>query len=155
MAREISKAITNPVLNLANIATKVTEEENFDLQVSTATQDEIGSLTSSFNHLINRVKHLLEEQTANTANLRAILDNLADGLLVSGTDGEIINYNPAITRIFGLGDVDIKGLYCQEFIPEVLELVNQTRENPTVIFTTEIQPSDKQFIKASVTDQEL
>ena len=151
LAREISKAITHPVLNLANIATKVTEEENFDLQVSTATQDEIGSLTSSFNHLINRVKQLLEEQTANTANLRAILDNLADGLLVSDTDGEIINYNPAITRIFGLGDVDIKGLYCQEFIPEVLEILNQTRENPKAIFTKEIQPNDKQFIKASVT----
>ena len=151
LAREISKAITHPVLNLAKIATKVTEAENFDLQVSITTEDEIGCLTSSFNHLINRVKQLLEEQTANTANLRAILDNLADGLLVSGTDGEIINYNPAITRIFGLGDVDIKGLYCQEFIPEVLELVNQTRENPKVIFTKEIQPSDKQFIKASVT----
>ncbi|MEO1186682.1 MAG: PAS domain-containing sensor histidine kinase, partial [Cyanobacteria bacterium J06636_27] len=63
----------------------------------------------------------------------------------------IINYNPAMTRIFGLGDVDIKGLYCQEFIPEVLELVNRTQENSNAVLTKEIQPNEKQFVKASVT----
>lgn len=151
LARKISQTIIHPVFSLANLAKKVTEEENFDLQAPITTEDEIGSLTSSFNHLINRVKQLLEEQTANTANLRAIIDNLADGLLVSDTDGQIINYNPAITRMFGLGDVDIKGIYTQEFIPELTELLNQTKHNPTAIFTKEIQPSDKQFIKASVT----
>ena len=153
LARKISKAISSPILELNKVAKKVTDSENFDLQVPVTTEDEVGSLASSFNHLINRVKQLLEEQTANTAHLRAIIDNLADGLLVSDTDGKIINYNPAITKMFGLGneDIDIKGLYCQEFIPEVVELVNKTQENPTAVFTTEIQPSHKQFVKASVT----
>ncbi len=151
LARKISNAISFPILELNNVAKKVTDSENFDLQVPVTTEDEVGSLASSFNHLINRVKQLLEEQTANTAHLRAIIDNLADGLLVSDTDGKIINYNPAITRMFGLGDVDIEGLYCQEFIPEVVELVNKTQENPTAVLTTEIQPNDNQFVKASVT----
>ncbi len=153
LARKISKAISYPILELNKVAKKVTEEENFDLQVPVTTKDEVGSLASSFNHLINRVKQLLEEQTANTAHLRAIIDNLADGLLVSDTDGKIINYNPAITKMFGLGDedIDIKGLYCQEFIPEVVELVNKTQENPTAVFTTEIQASHQKFVKASVT----
>ncbi len=151
LARQISWTISSPILELDSVAKKVTELENFDLQVSPITEDEIGSLTFSFNHLINRVKLLLDEQTANTANLRAIIDNLADGLLVSDTDGKILNCNPAITRMFGLGDVDIKGLYCQEFIPEVLELVNQTQPNPTAVFTKELKINDKQFLKASVT----
>ena len=151
LGKYISRAISSPILELNKIAKKVTKDENFDLQVPVMTKDEIGSLTYSFNHLINRVKLLLEEQTANTAHLRAIIDNLADGLLVSDIDGEIINYNPAITRMFGLGDIDIKGLSCQEFIPEVIELVNQTHQNPNEVFTTEIQPNYNQFFKASVT----
>ncbi|MEL6460132.1 MAG: response regulator [Cyanobacteria bacterium J06621_15] len=151
LVRQISKAISNPILELTNIAKQITEEENFDLQVPIKTRDEIATLANSFNHLVNRVKQLLEQQTANTAHLRAIIDNLADGLLVSNGDGQITNYNPAVTKMFGLGDVDIRGIYCQEFIPEIIELLKQTRENPTAIFTKEIQPSDKQFIKASVT----
>ena len=153
LARQISRTITSPILELNSVAKQVTESENFDLQVSVITEDEIGSLSSSFNHLINRVKQLIEEQTANTAHLRAVIDTLADGLLVSDTDGKIINYNPAIFRMIGLGleDIDITGINCQEFIPEVIELVTKTQEKPTAIFTKEIQPSDKQFIKASVT----
>ena len=151
LAKQISRAIAYPIIELTNIAQKVTEEENFDLLVPVTTKDEIGSLAYSFKHLINRVKQLLEEQTTNAANLRAIIDNLADGLLVSDINGKIINYNPAITRMFGLGDVDIKGLYCQEFIPEVMELVNKIHQNPTAVFTTELNTNEKQIAKASVT----
>ena len=151
LAIKISKAISYPILELNKVAKKVTDSENFDLQVPVTTEDEVGSLASSFNNLINRVKQLLQEQTDNTAHLRAIIDNLADGLLVSDTDGKIINYNPAVARMFALGDEDIEGLYCQEFIPEIVELLNQTQENPTAVFTTEIQPNDNQFMKATVT----
>ncbi len=150
LARQISRAISSPILELNNVAKKVTESENFDLQVPVTTEDEVGSLASSFNHLINRVKQLLEEQTANAAHLRAIIDNLADGLLVSDNNGKIINYNPAMTRMFGLGDVDINGISCQDFLPEVIELVNKTQKNPTAVFTTELI-NDKQFFKATVT----
>ncbi|MEO0686391.1 MAG: histidine kinase dimerization/phospho-acceptor domain-containing protein, partial [Cyanobacteria bacterium J06649_11] len=151
LGQKISKAISSPILELNKFSKQVTESGDFDLKASITTEDEIGSLTLSFNHLISRVKQLLEEQQANTANLKAIIDNLADGLLVSDKDGKIINYNPTITNMFGLGNVDIKGLYCREFIPELTELLSQTWENPTAIFTKEIQPNDNQFIKASVT----
>ncbi|MBV6624612.1 MAG: response regulator [Rivularia sp. (in: Bacteria)] len=151
LARCISKAISYPILELDKLTKTITEEENFDLRVPVSTEDEVGSLASSFNHLIFRVKQLLDEQTANTAHLRAIIDNLVDGLLVSDIYGNIVNYNPAVTRMFGLGDVDIRGIDCQEFIPEIIGLVNQTQQNPTAIFTAEIQPNDKQFFKVSIT----
>jgi len=151
LARQLSWAISSPIIELTQVAKQVTQSENFDLQVPITTQDEIGILAFSFNHLINRVKQLLKEQAANTAHLNAIIDNLADGLLVSDINGKIINYNPAITKMFGLRDVDIKGIYFQEFIPEVVELVNNTQQNPTAVFTKEFQLNEKQIVKASVT----
>ncbi|MEO0683886.1 MAG: hybrid sensor histidine kinase/response regulator, partial [Cyanobacteria bacterium J06649_11] len=51
----------------------------------------------------------------------------------------------------GLGDVDIKGLNCREFLPEVTDLVTKTQQNPTAIFTTELQSSTNTFTKASIT----
>ncbi|MGF1677171.1 MAG: response regulator [Rivularia sp. (in: cyanobacteria)] len=151
LARQISWLISSPIIELTQFAKKVTQSENFDLQVPITTEDEIGILAFSFNHLMNRVKQLLKEQTANTAHLNAIIDNLADGLLVSDINGKIINYNPAITRMFSLGNVDMKGIYCQEFLPEVVELVNNSQQNPTAVFTKELQLNEKQIAKASVT----
>ncbi|MEO1428936.1 MAG: response regulator [Cyanobacteria bacterium J06633_8] len=151
LVRKISKAISYPILELDQLAKILTEEENFDLRVPVTTEDEVGSLATSFNHLIFRVKQLLDEQTANTAHLRAIIDNLADGLLVSDINGNIINYNPTITRMFGLGDVDIREISCKDFIPEVVELVNKTQQNPKAVFTAELQPNNQQFFKVSVT----
>ncbi|MEA5593619.1 response regulator [Rivularia sp. UHCC 0363] len=153
LARRISRAISSPIIELTDFAKKVTELEDFNLQTSISTEDEIGSLASSFNHLINRVNQLIAEQKSTTASLRAIINNLPDGLLVSDSNGKIIKYNPAVTKMFGLGteDVDIRGIYCEEFIPEIVELVNKVQQNPTVVLTTELKLNDNQIVKASVT----
>ena len=64
LALSTSKIITQPILEVTNIARKVTNEENFDLQISINIQDEIGDLANSLNLLIQQVKHLLEIQQA-------------------------------------------------------------------------------------------
>ncbi|MEH1775859.1 sensor histidine kinase [Nostoc sp.] len=59
-----SKIIAYPINAVTNIAQRVTQEANFDLQADVITQDEVGALTISLNQLIQQVKHLLEEQQA-------------------------------------------------------------------------------------------
>ena len=58
-----SKIIAHPINAVTNIAQRVTQEANFDLQAPVTTED-VGALTSSLNQLIQQVKHLLEEQQA-------------------------------------------------------------------------------------------
>ncbi len=50
-----SKIIAHPINAVTNIAQRVTQEANFDLQAPVITQDEIGALTSSLNQLIQQV----------------------------------------------------------------------------------------------------
>lgn len=57
-----SRTITRPVQALTNIAQRVTQESNFDLQTPVTTTDEIGILGDAFNQVLRRVKSLLEEQ---------------------------------------------------------------------------------------------
>lgn len=58
----ISKSIANPLQVVTDIAQKATKNSDFDLQAPVTTNDEIGTLATSFNQLIQRVKELLQEK---------------------------------------------------------------------------------------------
>ncbi|MGD1940095.1 MAG: ATP-binding protein [Leptolyngbyaceae cyanobacterium] len=69
LALSTSQAIARPIKTLTDIAQRVTQESNFDLQAPITTENEVGILTKSLNQLISRVKQLLEEQAARTVEL--------------------------------------------------------------------------------------
>ncbi|MEG4940298.1 ATP-binding protein [Microcoleus sp. F4-D5] len=56
-----SRAIAKPLAAVTNIAQRVTQESNFQLQVPVTSTDEVGVLASSLNQLIQKVNNLLEE----------------------------------------------------------------------------------------------
>ena len=62
-------AIANPVRELTNIAQTVTQNSNFALQAAITTDDEVGQLALSLNHLIERVRLLLAEKEKQTLEL--------------------------------------------------------------------------------------
>lgn len=57
-----SRAISRPIRALTQIAQRSTRELNFDLQAPVTSNDEIGSLATSFNQLIHSMKQLLGQQ---------------------------------------------------------------------------------------------
>ena len=57
-----SEAITRPLKIVSQVARKVTEDNNFKLQVPVITKDEIGVVAISLNQLIHQVQELLIEQ---------------------------------------------------------------------------------------------
>ncbi|MHC5675963.1 response regulator [Nostoc sp.] len=79
------------------------------------------------------------ELQATFADLTAIIDNLADGLLVTNTIGQITRFNPALLKMFHLGDIDLKGKDSGEISQaEIADLVKQTHKQSREIFTSEI-----------------
>lgn len=61
LALRTSRAIAEPVVTLTQLAERVARESNFDLRVPVTTQDEIGSLAISLNHLIERVSERTQQ----------------------------------------------------------------------------------------------
>ncbi|AUB35813.1 Signal transduction histidine kinase regulating C4-dicarboxylate transport system [Nostoc flagelliforme CCNUN1] len=87
-----SKIIAHPINAVTNIAQRVTQEANFDLQAPVTAEDEVGALTTSLNQLIQQVKHLLKEQQAE-AQVRLIQSEKMSSLgrMLAGVAHEINN----------------------------------------------------------------
>ncbi len=91
-----------------------------------------------------------------TAYLEAIIDNLADGLLVVDP-GDRVNYiNPALARLFNLRMGQTLGKPCADVFGSVMaDLVSHTHASPRAVFTAEIPlPSQRigQAVATGISD---
>jgi PAS domain S-box-containing protein len=92
------------------------------------------------------------QQKETLAYLSAIINNLADGLLVTDTRGKISHWNPALSAMFNLEQINLLERDCQDiFSHEVAELVTITKEYPAEVFTAEVELVGNRFGKAVAT----
>ena len=66
-----------------------------------------------------RNAQLLQELRSNEAHLRAVLDNVAEGIITVREDSSIASFNPAAERIFGVAAGDVIGLDIRQFLDSV------------------------------------
>ncbi|NEO35451.1 MAG: response regulator [Moorea sp. SIOASIH] len=64
VANRVTFLITRNIQQVTEVAQRVTQDDNFTLQAPIISQDEIGVLATSLNHLIQQVKHLLASKEA-------------------------------------------------------------------------------------------
>ena len=158
----MSRRITQPLMAIADTAIQVASG-NLRSKAPVLTEDEIGLLARAFNQMIGqlsqskdqletRIKLATAELQDTLANLGSIIDNIADGLLVTDPGGKITLCNPALSRLFNLGDVNLAGELCTEiFSQEVNTLIAQAKQKPGNIFTNEVSLANNLIGKAVAT----
>ena len=62
-------------------------------------QDEIGVLATQFDHMTAELQRLLQVQKEEASKLNAILNSIADGVVVQDLEGTILIQNPAAAKI--------------------------------------------------------
>ncbi|MEM9091902.1 MAG: ATP-binding protein [Cyanobacteria bacterium P01_F01_bin.53] len=72
----ISRSIVRPLRLVEQVATAVTVGKRFDLQAPVTTQDEVATLATALNQLINRVRSLLDDEAKRTQALAKANDEL-------------------------------------------------------------------------------
>ncbi len=144
------------VSRIVRALTQLTETANHmaegDLNVRAVgtSRDEIGVLAATLNAMVEQISNLFSgleargQELENTlAYLSGIIDNLADALLVTDTQGKITRFNPAFLALFRLKNLDLNGESCQILSNQkVVELVTQTWEHPRQVFTAELELAD-------------
>lgn len=154
--------ITRPILRLSQASLAIAGGE-LDQKVEECRVNELSVLASSFNRMAHQLRESfstlaktneelelrIEERTA---YLAAIIDNLADGLLVVDLHGKIVRVNPALFTLFGFENTDLSDRNFElVFNRKVVELVEQTRKSPKEVFVAEIALTDEKTGKAVAT----
>ncbi len=136
LAFSFTRSIVPPIQRLMNAAGQVAEGD-LNAEVMVTNRDEIGQLGYSFNTMVNhlRLAAMNEQQMLNelqTLNqdlekrvnkrtqdleeseikIRAVLDNIGEGILVLDESGTIESLNPAAMTIFAMRSDEAIGLHC-------------------------------------------
>ncbi|MEM9162423.1 MAG: HAMP domain-containing protein, partial [Cyanobacteria bacterium P01_F01_bin.4] len=155
----ISRAINRPLKAVEETALQVTRDKNFNLRAAVVSGDEVGTLATALNQLIEWVgthTHALtlaqQDLKAQTQELNAIIDNLGDGLLVIDPKGYVTRSNPSLRELFSLngtplGGQPVEGIFDQR----ITDLVSQNQTAPATSLSAELALSENRVGQALVT----
>lgn len=99
----ISKSITDPINEVTKKATLLAEGD-FNQLVEIRSEDEIGTLSQTFNFLVSELKSSISEISREKSKLEAIINYMEDGLIAINSEGKIIHSNPKALKILSDGE---------------------------------------------------
>jgi two-component system, NtrC family, sensor kinase len=142
LANFTSRAIAKPIAAVTNIAQRVTQESNFELQVPVTGTDEVAVLATSLNQLIVKVNHLLAE--LRTEQETQILQNdkmVSLGRMLAGVAHEV---NNPINFIYA--NIDPARNYVEDIL-QLLETYETEIPNPPPAVLVQAEEIDLDFVK--------
>ena len=97
----LSKTITTPIENLTKSAKSMGEGE-FESKIEVHSDDEIGTLTDTFNTMAQTLKETMETVEGERNKLNALFLHMTDGVASFGSDGKVLQLNPAACEFLGI-----------------------------------------------------
>ncbi|WP_219974011.1 sensor histidine kinase [Rubrobacter xylanophilus] len=105
LALLISTLLTRRVERLAHGARTI-ESGDLSYRIKPGYRDEFGELAEAFNAMAGRLEKSFSRIEEERETLRAVLDNLTEGVLATDLKGRVIFANPAAREMLGLDDRD-------------------------------------------------
>jgi two-component system phosphate regulon sensor histidine kinase PhoR len=94
----IADRIARPVGLLTEVVQRMAEGD-LRARLLPVTRDEVGVLTRAFNQMSDRLRGTIDKLIEERGRLTAVLDNMADGVLITDGDGRVRLINAAASRI--------------------------------------------------------
>ena len=125
----IARMTTQPIRELTKASQEMASGE-FDQKISVRNKDESGQLAHAFNEMSLKLKEMLTTISEDTTRLISILDNMADGLILTDAEGNVVLTNKVAQRLLRIRDKDAKGKPLIEAVREheLSELLNSCLE---------------------------
>ena len=113
----IARMTTRPIRELTRGSQKIASGE-FGHRITVGTKDESGQLANAFNEMSLNLKRLVETVSEDRAKLMSILNNMADGVILTDIEGNIVLTNKAVQKLFRIRDENAKAKPLIEVIRE-------------------------------------
>jgi len=129
----IARITTRPIRKLTVASERIASGE-LEQKITIETKDEVGELAQAFNEMSLKLKEMVETISGERARLAAILDNMADGVIMTDSEGNILLANNAAAKLFNIKNATEKPLIevvRDHEMDEVLKLCLQTTKMQT------------------------
>src|SRR5699024_888336 len=90
----VARAITKPIIEMRRQAQTMARGD-FSQKVKVYGKDEISQLADTFNHLNDRLKHLMATIEKEQKKLSSVLENMTEGVIATDREGKITLINEA------------------------------------------------------------
>jgi two-component system phosphate regulon sensor histidine kinase PhoR len=108
LAIVIAERTARPIRALTGVAERTAQGER-GVRLFPTSGDEIGHLTRAFNHMADQLEDRLGALAGERAQLAAVLENMADGVLVVDEEGRVELINPAAAQLLGSSPTEALG----------------------------------------------
>ncbi len=143
---------SRPVRRLTQVAERLAQGD-WSARVVSEARDEVGQLAQAFNQMADQLRKQMTTVSEERARLAAVLDHMADGVLITGELGQVELINTAAARLLDTSPEQALGRTFAQVAPhypliELWKLCRDTEEEQ--IETVEIR-SNGLFLQAIVT----
>jgi len=105
----IARTTTRPVRKLTAASRRITSGE-LGQRITIEAKGEVGELAYAFNEMSAKIKELVEAISEDRTRLATVLDSMADGVIMTDTDGNISLTNRAAETLYGIKEAENKSL---------------------------------------------
>lgn len=134
----LSRTITRPIKEITRQAENLTKGD-FNQEVKIYSNDEIGNLGKTFNHMAKRLSDAINQTEEEKEKLSNILLNMSDGVIATDEGETIIVVNQSALNLLGLNENQVKF----KKINEIFKGLILTKENENIIYKYEIEKEIK------------
>ena len=134
-----SQRIVTPIMQVATAARAIGHGE-FDQEIPITTNDEVGILATEFNAMRQNLKSAVEKLMAEEKKMTAVVNGLAEGLILVDSKDHILHINPAAEYI-----LEIEEPNSEEVLAKVIEndqLAKIFKEDKELISENQVATSE-------------
>ena len=104
----IAWRITQPILQLTAVAERMAGGD-LNARLFRSSRDEVGKLTQTFNTMADRIREQVSNLDDKQSRLTAVLEHMADGVLMTDADGHVQLVNAAAIRMLNTSEEQALG----------------------------------------------
>lgn len=129
----LSNIIVKPLARVMD-GIRAIEKGDYDIEVSAASGDELGRLSSDFNSMVKQLKRYRElnigEIMAEKRKIETVIQTIDTGIVVVDTEARVTDINAMASEIFGVKAADIQGDHFLELLrdEEIFQQVKKALE---------------------------
>ena len=129
LSLRLIRKIIEPVKELESVTLKMANGD-YKMRAKVNSKDELGTLSSSFNHMADELQNKIQEVINNQTKLESIFNSMDSGIVAVDNNNKVISINPCAELLLGIKK-SIIGENLSDYIldHEIIEFLNNIEEN--------------------------